>query len=841
MRKNLIKKLTAFFIFLVTIFVVDFVMNSGNAEMTMDMPQASLPVVSTVVGEYKVNTMHGYLEKRDEIYMIENITPITTDREITISIDPYGTEINQISYEVRSRDGERLIERSDVKAVQKAQDETRFSIQLKDLIDDNTEYTFVTILTLSDGRKAHYYTRFIEKEEFFLKEKMEFILDFHNTTFSDSEGEEIKKYLESNSKGNNENFYKVDINSSLKQVMWDELPITRVGEPQIFIDNISQTTAMITLKYFVKIQKDSIEQEGMVEEYFRVRYTPNRMYLLDYERSLEEMFEPQKENLQSDKIILGITDGKIQMKESEGGKNLAFVNANRLYSYNSNDSKLTEIFSFYKKGSLDLRTSNRSFQINILNVEDSGNITFAVYGYMNRGIHEGEVGTLVYYYDYMENTIEELVYLPYKKSEDILIKEMEKLMYLNMENHLFFLMEGNLYDIDIQNKSHTIIVNNLREGGYTISESGRMICWLTGNDPYSSKSLEWLNLSHQTLMKVEAAYDEYIKVMGFMGEDLIYGLVKRYKVRTGQNGDTFFPINKVVIKNEEGAILKEYQKEGFYVINCDIEGNQITLQRVEEKQEGIYSPAENDHITSNDIEKITVNTVQSVTKEKYKATMQIALKNTINISNLKIKNPKEVIFEDERELLFEIEDEERFYVYGPKGMEMITSVPSKAVNLAEEISGTVVDKIGNNIWKKEKTFTKNQIMAITGKKKEENTSSLSTCLDVILELEGISRKTQSQLENGETAFEILSQSLRKERILNLTGCALDSVLYYVDLDRPVLALTGEKQAYLIVGFNEQNIVLMDPESGTIYKKGLNDSREMFEQFGNQFITYLKKN
>ena len=97
------------------------------------------------------------------------------------------------------------------------------------------------------------------------------------------------------------------------------------------------------------------------------------------------------------------------------------------------------------------------------------------------------------------------------------------------------------------------------------------------------------------------------------------------------------------------------------------------------------------------------------------------------------------------------------------------------------------------------------------------------------------------MENGETAFEILSQSLRKERILNLTGCALDSVLYYVDLDRPVLVLTGEKQAYLIVGFNEQNIVLMDPESGTIYKKGLNDSREMFEQFGNQFITYLKKN
>lgn len=843
MRKNWIKKLTALAIFLISIFVVDFLMNNGNTEITMEMPQATLPVVSVVVGDYKVNTMHGYLEKREEALMKENITPITADREITISIDSYGAPLGDIAYEVRSRDGERLIEGGEVKVIQKMKEETRFSIQLKDLTDENTEYTFVTILTLPGGTKAYYYTRFIEKEEFYLKEKMDFILSFHETTFGSTEGEEIKKYLESSQKADNTSFHKVNINSSLKQVMWSGLPIKREGSHQIHIKDISESTAMVILRYFVSIQKEETDQKGFVEEYYRVRYTPNRMYLLDYERTLEEVFEPKKENLQNDKISLGITDTNITMSESEGGTNLAFVNCDRLFSYNSNDTKLTQIFSFYEKedmveNSIDLRNTNRNSKIKILNVEDGGNITFAVIGYMNRGIHEGEVGVIIYYYDYMENTIEEMVYLPYEKTEDILREELKKLLYLNMENHLFFIMEGKLYDVDILNQSYEIVIDDLEEGGYTISESGRMICWTTGSNPDSSKYLKWMNLSHKTGGQIEAGYDEYVKVLGFMGEDLIYGLAKRTKVVKEENGDILFPIYKVIIKNEEEKTLKEYQKEGFYVVDCRIEENQITLERIEEIKEGSYLPAQSDHITSNDLTKSTVNKVQTATKEKYKTILQLVLKNTINTGNLKVKTPKEVMFETERELFIETQVKERFYVYGPYGMEMITTVPADAVIRAAEIAGGVTDESGGDIWKKEKTFTKNQIMAIEGKKKEENHYPLTACLDVILEYEGISRKTQTQLEEGETAFDILTQSLREERILNLSGCTLDSVLYYVDMDLPVLVLLENYEAYLIVGFNEQNVVLMDPKSGTVYKKGMNDSREMFEQYGNRFITYL---
>ena len=89
------------------------------------------------------------------------------------------------------------------------------------------------------------------------------------------------------------------------------------------------------------------------------------------------------------------------------------------------------------------------------------------------------------------------------------------------------------------------------------------------------------------------------------------------------------------------------------------------------------------------------------------------------------------------------------------------------------------------------------------------------------------------------AIQILKNLLRQDKILDLRGCPLDTVLYYLDQDIPVLAMMNNQDVYLITGFNEYNVVLMDPKSGKVYKSGMNDSREMFEENGNQFITYMR--
>ena len=95
---------------------------------------------------------------------------------------------------------------------------------------------------------------------------------------------------------------------------------------------------------------------------------------------------------------------------------------------------------------------NNHHDIKILNVDETGNITFMVYGYMNRGTHEGEVGTIVYHYDGLAHTVEEEVFIPYSKSYEILRAEMGLLMYENDQGILYIMQEGNVYRIDLNKK-----------------------------------------------------------------------------------------------------------------------------------------------------------------------------------------------------------------------------------------------------------------------------------------------------------------------------------------------------------------------------------------------------
>ena len=157
-----------------------------------------------------------------------------------------------------------------------------------------------------------------------------------------------------------------------------------------------------------------------------------------------------------------------------------------------------------------------------------------------------------------------------------------------------------------------------------------------------------------------------------------------------------------------------------------------------------------------------------------------------------------------------------------------------------DLSGTVINEKGAYVWIRGNRSIKNQIMATKGATITEEKNSLAVCLDTMLQYEGIMRNTEYMLNRGDTIVEILEENLEGARVLDLTGCSLDAVLYYINKDIPVLASLNDGSAVLIIGFNELNTVLMDPLVGEPFKKGMNDSTEMFEENGNRFITYMKE-
>ena len=53
-----------------------------------------------------------------------------------------------------------------------------------------------------------------------------------------------------------------------------------------------------------------------------------------------------------------------------------------------------------------------------------------------------------------------------------------------------------------------------------------------------------------------------------------------------------------------------------------------------------------------------------------------------------------------------------------------------------------------------------------------------------------------------------------------------------------MAMTEGGGAVIITGYDSKNTVLYDPKEETVYKLGMNDSKNMFEKAGNRFVTYV---
>jgi len=845
MKRALIKGLLLGCIFALALLIISRVMNQGNTDMTTEMGEATYPVLSMNVGGHQIGCLHGYAQSMDCAYLRDNLQPIGENRKVDVRMDTYGQQIDAIGFEVRSLDGERLVESTPVEEYEVKGNEITFSITLKDLIENDTEYMLVFLVTPGGGTPIRYYSRIILSESLYVKEKLDYITDFHKRTFDKEEAAELTKYLESNAEGDNTTFHRVTIHSSFHQVTWGDLRVEEATEPCIIIRELAEQTGSFNLEYLVRIRQGRGTDYYRVSEFYRVRYTPDRMYLLDFERTMEQVFDEQAEVYVNDKIILGITGEDVTLKESDGGNVFAFTVADKLYSYNVTDNKLARLFSFY--GNTEELTDERSaynrHDIRVLSVDETGNIVFLVYGYMNRGRHEGCVGVALYTYNSMTNTVEELAYIPYDKSYELLKTDIEELSYLGRTGNYYFMLDGSVYSVDVSSLSLQTLVTGLKEGGYHVSQSNKMLVWQEGKDLYAATDLVLMNLNTQSQTKIHAGAGEYISVVGFMDEDLVYGLARKQDVRENRTGITTFPMYCLKIQGDDGDVLKTYRKEGVYVVDTRIEENQLTLYRVlYDGETDSYVPTSDDQIMNTEEVRKGNNVLDFVVTETYETICQIDVKDEIDSRGLKHLTPREILFEGSRSV-GELENdmpEEFFYVYGKNGIENIFVNPGKAVDLAYRTAGVVVDDEGDYVWRKETRSTRNQIMAITEEEATETESALAVCLDTILKFEGISRNTQSRLNQGDTVFDILESDLQSCTVLDLSGCSLDAVLYYVNKDIPVLAMLADGNAVLITGFNELNIVVMDPAAGTLEKRGMNDSTQWLEENGNQFIAYIRK-
>lgn len=839
----LIKVIYCILVFVLSVIVLSGFMNRGNTDMTAPMAEATYPVVAFSCHGMEYNRMHGYADEMNIQLMQDHITPVGSDRTLTLTVDSCDNKITGISFAVRNLSDGRLIEDSKVLDYIEKKGEITADLILKDLLSEGCEYSLCITLTDERNRQLHYYTTIIRSNELSLTEKLEFVEEFHELTYKRNEAEEkIVKYIESDETGDNTTYQKVTIHSSLDQICWGTLQVTEDTMPTAVIRNIDKDTADIDLEYKVSVDENDKTYEFFINEYFRLRLGTERIYLLDYEREMEQIFKPDTNVIAGNKIVLGIADRDVNMVENNDGSNIAFVSAGRLFTYDLNDRELAYVFGFYDSDTLDKRETDRNNGIRISNVDETGNVRFIVYGYMNRGIHEGTNGIAVYYYDSTLNTVEEEAFIPYKGAFSYLKYNIDKQVYAGSGGMAYSFLDGDFMSVALGSGETEIIAGGLSDREFCASEDGSMAAWVDPGCSYTADELHILNMVTGKLTDIKTGSEERIRPVGFFGNDVIYGLAKTDDIFVNRAGETVFPMYCLRIRGEDGSIKKEYYSEGEYVTDIVQGRGMYTLNRAAISVSGNgFTELPDDRLMDNSTPVYGLNVVEPALTDSYETITQIALKNETDPDSIQILNPKQVIFEGEKNSeASESEIAERFPLFrNGKIVRMFDSLPD-AIKESYENNGSVRNRYGYLIYMRSAYPTKNQIMKITPDDEgiPYSGNSAASCISKIQSYEGRRGEIGNSEDGSVKEFRrIFETALPGYELLDLSGSSDDVILYYVSRDIPVVTVM-DNTYMLITGYNEIDFVLYDPRTGTVSKKGRDECTEKTEAEGRILLTYL---
>lgn len=843
MRKQIIKPVVLSVLFLVAVVFFSIITNKDNKDLTTTLSEASLPVVEFYQGDTPINELHGYVTKMDSTAMRDTITPVDDHRILPMSVDTYGYKIDGIRYEIRSMDGQRLVAKSDVTDYETKGNRITADLEIQNLLTVNDEYTLVITLT-SDKSEIYYYTRLMQTTDYYTKECLDFALKFHDYTFRDDADKFIPKYMDATT-GDNTTLNYVDLSCTLKQITWADLKPQVLGDVVASYKEINSSYNVITIQYVVTYVNDAGETEYYnVEEYYRLRMTSDRMYVLNFERTMEQIFRGENNFFNGDNAIqLGIRDADVDYEISKTGDIIAFVQRGELWCFDRVNNKIVQVFSFRKAEGMDVRDNWDQHDIKIARVDEAGSVDFVVYGYMNRGDHEGEVGTAVYHYDGLVQTIEEEVFIPSNTSYEILKAQMGQLMYVNEQGMLYLIMDEKLYQVNLDTLSTKIVVDGLKENCYKISQSNQYFAWVDADREYASASIQLMNLNDGSAYKISESGNVYLRPLGFIDNDFIYGVAKADEVSVGAAGNTQFPMMtlKIVDTSEDShRIIKEYQPKKGRVDSISVEDYTITVQLMK-KSGGQFLLSGTDTIMNREADTDTKIAVESTATDLKETQYQLTMKNGAEPKKVKMITSKMVLLEEPRTLTFEDNSkQERFYVYEKGDVVLATDHIADAILCANANLGVVVDNNQQYVWMRARKNAQSAFSNMKVNSADKNASSVVQAISAMLDYKGMGLSVKQLVDNGATPKNVLEDTLTDSVVLDVSGCTVNEILFYVSQGSPVFAMTGTKSAILVTGYSQTKIYYYDPASDSTKSMSMDAADKLFTNAGNLFFTYLNR-
>ncbi len=823
--KGTILKIVVFLLIFISVAALYFTLNHKEPSLPEEnLDTATLPVITMHYDGLEFNALHGYTSPMEAQYMRDVITPLSSDRQLSISIYRYDNNIVGISYEVRSLDTSRLIEDVSLEEWQVNDSDVTAVLDISTIPEKDEEYLLIIKLTTEKHGNIYYYSRIMEQSESEISAQLDFVNNFSLSTLDSAAFESYIGNLEISPSRDNTNLADVDIHSSFNNLTWGNLNVERVSQPVVSITEISGDTSCFQLKYKVRAKNDyDTYQYYNVTEFFRVRLGINTTYLYVYDRNVEQIFDPTEQNISKTRINLGLdSDLTVKYKTNSSGSFVSFVKDGSLWTMDMAENRIISIFSFEDMADGDVRMEYDQFDIEIISTDDNGDTLFLVYGYMEKGAHEGQVGVALYKYYYDNNSVTELVFVPSSKPYNILKDSVGKFAYLTEDNLLYFMIGDSIYTVTMDSNEYVQLVTDLRPGNYIINENNNILAWHENTTIYGADSIRVIDVDAKKDFTIKAGEGEYIKAIGFIENDLIYGTARISDVYTDASGNTIFPMYKIDVllhtsdSNQEQT-TETYAKDNVYISNITITDNILNLTRLSKDENGNFTAIDDDKFVNRRAEGSDIVELTTITTELKKKECVLYFAYTVTSSNkLSLVSTEAFSFISANKLDLNdgTDTGDIYYVYAYGTLAASFTDLKSAIEYADENFGMVIESSGNIMWAK---ITKPDLAKLS------DTSEL------------ISKKYQSVeamlSDEGYTSY-------------NLTGTSFANILYYGSKDIPVITYM-ENMGYVILSAYSSYQGVVDTlaftslTTGEITKMSYSDGLASVQASGNIFVVMMK--
>lgn len=781
-----------------------FLVHRKNSQETVyysGLEECTLPVLTMNYHDRIINRLFGYTAEMDLQYIRDSIYILDSGYDMGIMFEMYGNTAKALEFSVYDLDANNRIQTTQVQDY-KVTDDNNLSavLRIDNIIEPDEEYSVDIKLTDINNREIHYYTRIMYNTTSPVQEMMAMALEHHDAMYDKSKTEYLIQFQAPNSAVNDStNFGDISLSSTLNSMYWGTMGVRVLTEPVITIVDVDTELAFFRLKYQVgRLNDNDVMEYYNVSEYYRTRMYEDKKYILSYERTVNQLFVPDVSQIGNKSVLIGILqDLDIQTMTNPAGNMNVFVADKAVWFIDTQSKVLQKVFSF-ETSPLDIRQNNDQHAIKLLKITDEGDFQFIVYGYMNRGMHEGQAGIGLYTYSADKNEVREDVFIPSYLPFQMLKNSIGNLCYLNNSGILYIMLDEFVYALDSHANKATLFVSGLNENNFKSSAAGRMLAWQDGGESNTAVRINVVDLENETSYYVTAQEGRNIKVLGFLDNDLVYGEGDSGHTYFTADGEEYLLMDDLYVVNNNNVIqTSEHSSRGYYVTSV-VEYNRVVINRVarvgSEFKKGdeftLFSTSLENYPTAStyniyDEDRRTINYVEVV--NRMEPNKPAVINDTMKIT---------LSSEENADVGDMISDNGKYYVYAAGEIIDILTNPADAIMRAYYATGVAVTSEGY--------FYRRSSRPIT-------------------------------MELSNQSIDRAIENYRSGELLNITGIYLNQALYYTGRKVPVI-WERYQDVYAICGYDLfDNLMLKNIDTGEEILVEYDEVDDIFDESGRCFI------